>query len=456
MGIHGIAGPAGVTWKDHRMPAPPVRARHAAVTSMRRAAFRDHVLASLWFVPLCFVVGALVLSRASVVVDHAQHFDRRPGVNLPSDAATMTVVASTIAAAMLTFLGVVFTTTLVAVQLASSQYSPRIVRLFVRSRLTQFTLGTFLATFVFALNSLLAVRQSGRQEIPVLTFAITFVFVAGTIVMFVAFLHGMVRLLRVQHLLRLTADASRSVIHHAFPPASEYVEVERPPPGAPGRPVVIPAGARGRDHPHVLQAVDVGGLAALARRDDAWIELAVPIGASVGSTTAVATVHGTGVTDAEIAHLLLWGHERNLLQDPGFGLRQLVDIAGRALSPAVNDPTTAVQALHRITDLLRRIADHPDPTGWYTDAAGTARVRIPEPGFERLARLGLTELVVYGAGAPQVTRALAAAYDELAAAASPEHREIVAELRAEFEESVAATITLPAGFATTADVMGLG
>ncbi len=436
------------------MPAPPVRARRATVTSMRRAAFRDHVLASLWFVPVCFVVGALVLSRASVVVDHAQHFDRRPGVNLPSDAATMTVVASTIAAAMLTFLGVVFTTTLVAVQLASSQYSPRIVRLFVRSRLTQFTLGTFLATFVFALNSLLAVRQSGHQEIPVLTFAITFVFVAGTIVMFVAFLHGMVRLLRVQHLLRLTADASRSVIHHAFPPASEYVEVEPPPQGGPGHPVVIAAGARGRDHPHVLQAVDVGGLASLARRHDVWIELAVPIGASVGSTTPVATVHGTGAV--EIAPLLLWGHERNLLQDPGFGLRQLVDIASRALSPAVNDPTTAVQALHRITDLLRRIADHPDPTGWYTDDAGAARVRIPEPGFERLARLGLTELVVYGAGAPQVTRALAAAYDELAASASPEHRDVVEELRAEFEQAVAATITLPAGFATTADVMGLG
>lgn len=438
------------------MPAASVRARHAVATSMRRAAFEDHVLASLWFVPVCFVVAAILLSRVSVVIDHAQHFDRQPGVNLPSDAATMTVVASTIAAAMLTFLGVVFTTTLVAVQLASSQYSPRIVRLFVRSRLTQFTLGTFLATFVFALNSLLAIRQSGREEIPVLTFAITFVFVAATILMFVAFLHGMVRLLRVQYLLRLTADASRSVIHHAFPPASEYLEVPEPAPDGAGRDVVLPAGARGRDHPHVLQAVDHGGLAALARQHDAWIEVRVPIGASVGSTTTVVTVHGGGVTDTEIAPLLLWGHERNLLQDPGFGLRQLVDIASRALSPAVNDPTTAVQALHRITDLLRRIADHPDPTGWYTDDSGTARVRIPEPGFEQLARLGLTELVVYGAGAPQVTRALAAAYDELEAVASPEHRAVVATMRAEFMRSVGTTITLPDGFATTPDVMGLG
>lgn len=441
------------------MPAASVRARRAATTSIRGAAFHDHVLASLWFVPVCFVVAAIVLSRASVVIDHAQHFDRRSGVNLPSDAATMTVVASTIAAAMLTFLGVVFTTTLVAVQLASSQYSPRIVRLFVRSRLTQFTLGTFLATFVFALTSLLAIRQSGREEIPLLTFAITFVFVLGTLVMFVAFLHGMVRLLRVQHLLRLTADASLSVIEHAFPAAGAYVDGSAPPASSSSRAVgLVPDHGR-RHSPHVLQAVDVAGLAALAARHDAWIELCVPVGGSVLSTGALARVHSRdpgSIADADLRHHVLLGHERSTLQDPGFGFRQLVDVASRALSPAVNDPTTAVQALHRITDLLVRIADRPDPTGWYTDDTDTARVHIPEPGFERLARLGLTELVAYGATAPQVTRALAAAYDELAAAASPGHREVVTQMRAEFERSVATTVTLPDAFATTADVLGLG
>ena len=118
-----------VAQRHARGSAPHRCARRAVATSMRAAAFRDHVLASLWFVPVCFVIAAIVLSRVSVVIDHSVHLDRRPGVNLPSDAATMTVVASTIAAAMLTFLGVVFTTTLVAVQLASSQYSPRIVRL---------------------------------------------------------------------------------------------------------------------------------------------------------------------------------------------------------------------------------------------------------------------------------------------------------------------------------------
>ena len=440
------------------MPAASVRARRAVATSMRGAAFRDHVLASLWFIPLCFVIAAIVLSRSSVVLDHTLQLDREPGLTLPSDAATMTVVASTIAAAMLTFLGVVFTTTLVAVQLASSQYSPRIVRLFVRSRLTQFTLGTFLATFVFALNALLAVRQD-REEIPVITFAITFVFVLGTLVMFVAFLHGMVRLLRVQHLVRLTADANLAVVEHAFPASDTYVDAPAPASESATRAVGLGSDPGFRHPPHVLQAVDVAGLADLAARHDAWIELCVPVGGSVLSTGTVARVHApdpAAVPDDAVRDRLLLGHERSTLQDPGFGFRQLVDVASRALSPAVNDPTTAVQALHRITDLLVRIADRPDPTGWYTDDAGAARVHIPEPGFERLARLGLTELVVYGATAPLVTRALAAAYDALEAAASPEHRAVVHRMRTEFERSVDVTIAVPDGFATTADVLGLG
>jgi uncharacterized membrane protein len=448
---------ARTTWKDRRMPADVVRARRAEATSIRRAAFRDHVLASLWFVPACFALAAIVLSRATVVLDHTYHFDREPG-RLLGDAATMTVVASTIAAAMLTFLGVVFTTTLVAVQLASSQYSPRIVRLFVRSRLTQFTLGTVLATFVFAMQALLEIRQSHRAEVPTLTIGLTYVLVTATIVMFIAFLHGMVRLLRVQYLVRLTADASRPVVEHAFPPAAAYADAARPAPATP-RVVHLAPDTRGRHHPHVLQAVDVGGLVALATRYDAWIELCIPVGAAVGSTMPVARVHASGSVgpdDGEIRGHLLFGHERSLLQDPGFGLRQLVDIASRALSPAVNDPTTAVQALHRITDLLARVADRPDPTGWYADADGTARVLVPEPDFERLARLGLTELLVYGADAPQVTRALAAAYDEIAAVASPDHAAVIAAMRGEYTRTVAATTALPDGFATTADAVGLG
>ena len=120
----------------------------------------------------------------------------------------------------------------------------------------------------------------------------------------------------------------------------------------------------------MLQAVDVAGLARAVARAGCWVDVRVAVGEHAGPLTVVAEVHGPdpGALDADEVHThLLFGSERTLLLDPGFGIRQLVDTASRALSPAINDPTTAVQALLRIEDLLARIVVHPDPSGWYLD-----------------------------------------------------------------------------------------
>jgi uncharacterized membrane protein len=444
------------------MTAAPVLARRAITTPVRGAAFREHVLSSLWFVPLCIALGAWFLSRASITLDEALELDVAPRALLPGDATALSAVAATIAAAMLTFLGVVFTTTLVAVQLASSQYSPRIVRLFVRSRLTQVTLGVFLATFLFALNTLVAIRQSADHTVPALTLSVTYLLVLATVVMFISFLHGMVRLLRVQHLLRITARSTHDAIDAAFPPLDEYSETPAPEPGADAREVLhrrAKPDSR-QSVPRVLQCMDVLGLARLAAGNGCWIEMRVPVGAHVGPGTVIARVHGDGadaIDDESVRALLLFGSERSMLQDPGFGFRQLIDISSRALSPAINDPTTAVQALSRVIDLLARIADRPDPTGWYTDDAGAIRVRVMEPDFAHLAHLGLTEIVRYGADAPQVTRALAAAYDDLERLVSPDRRPVIEALRTQFLAAVAAS--MPEAFvemATEPDRLGLG
>ena len=100
--------------------------------------------------------------------------------------------------------------------------------------------------------------------------------------------------------------------------------------------------------------------------------------------------------------------------------RQLVDVAIRALSPAVNDPTTAVQAIDRMVDLLATVADRPDPSGWYTDDAGVARLHCREPSLGRLVDLSFIEIIRYGADSPQVVRRLRAAFDVLAGVVAPE------------------------------------
>ena len=158
-----------------------------------------------------------------------------------------------------------------------------------------------------------------------------------------------------------------------------------------------------------------------------------------------------------MARFLLVRGERTFVQDPTFGFRQLVDIAIRALSPAVNDPTTAAQAIDRLGDLLVVAAVHPDPTGFRIDAAGQIRLRRPWRDFEALLLLSLTEIVRYGFDAPQIVRRLHATLDDLDRALPPERRPAVARQRELLTAAVASG--MPPTFqtiASTADRLGLG
>jgi uncharacterized membrane protein len=435
------------------LPDGVVLARPAPRTTVRWARFREHVLSSIWFVPMCLALGAIVLSRLSIHIDEHLIEGGPPRLVLPGDTEALASAAGTVAAGMLTFLGVVLASTLIAVQLASSQFSPRIVRLFVRSPVTKVTIGLFLATFIFALNSLVGIRTS-EGRVPAMTVTITYVLVMATVILFVVFLHSILRLLRAQHLIRQTASDAYSVFAREFPPAEVYVEAPGPDATLPTRTVSF-AGDTG-----VLQTIDVGGLAALAERHDCWVEMLVAVGQHASPHRPLARIHGpdpSAVTDAEVLRSMLFGAERTLLQDPAFALRQLVDISSRALSPAINDPTTSVQALEAIIDLLARIADRPDPTGWYLGASGRPRVRLIDDSFERLTRLGFTEVLYYGRQAPQVTRRLVAAYHELAMLVDGPRREMMTRQLSQLHEVITgAGRGAYADIAAVADPMGLG
>ena len=171
-----------------------------------------------------------------------------------------------IAAGMLTFTGVVFSTTLVAIQLAGGQYSPRVVRVFVRSTLTHVTLGIFLATFVFALNTLVETRDGSGARVPTFTILALYVMVVATLAAFITFCHGIVRLLRVQYLLRTVAVHTREAIERFVPTADAYCDAPAPTPADP--PLLIRNGRR----TGVLMSIDMRGLTEVraARPADGW------------------------------------------------------------------------------------------------------------------------------------------------------------------------------------------
>jgi uncharacterized membrane protein len=281
------------------------------------------------------------------------------------------------------------------------------------------------------------------------------ILVLATVVSFLVFANGTARMLRIQYLVERIADDTRPSLVAAFPPATATFAAGRPETEGPGLAIAS------RDH-GVVDAVDVGDLAVLAAEIAGWIEVTAPIGSYVGAGTTIAVVHGREPTDidsveARLADCVLLTNERTLLQDPGFGIRQLVDIAIRALSPAVNDPTTASQVVDRITALLGSIIDRPDPTGWYADGSGTARVLVVPDTFATLLTLGYGEIIRYGADSPQVIRRVRAALDSLAGRVAPASRPEIETIRQLLDAAV--DEALPRSFVALAadpDPRGIG
>jgi uncharacterized membrane protein len=416
--------------------------------------FRQRIAASLWFVPTIFAVAAIVLADLSVWLD--AEVDAPIGVraDLVADPSTAATFSGAIAAATLAFVAVVFATTLVAIQLAASQYSPRAVRIFIRSRVTRVTLGLFLATFVFSLVLLVSNRasdSSAKQYAPVVSVTALLALSLGTVFGFVVYLHRVVGLMRVQYLLEKIAAETRRAIDENFPPSSAYVEAE-PPRLDPAPRRVCHAGKAG-----VLTATDLYGLVELGRQRQCWLELTVEVGEYLAHGTPVALVHGGDLRDREITRLFLIRGERTFVQDPAFGFRQLVDTAIRALSPAVNDPTTAVQAIDRISDLLGIAGMRLDPTGVRVDSAGTVRLKRKLRDFDGLLVLALTEVIHYGANTPQVVRRLRAMLDELQAILPEERYAAIGRQRSLLDAAVSAALPAPfESVSSTADRQGLG
>ncbi len=354
--------------------------------------FRQRISVSLWFVPSIFALVAIGLANLCLWVDSQIGAGIRVRFDLVSDPATAASFAGTIAAATLAFVAVVFATTLVAIQLAASQYSPRTVRVFIRSRGTRVTLGLFLATFVFALIVVISNRAavtSAKQFAPVVSVTVLLLLTLATVFGFVAYLHVVVRLMRVQYLLETIATETRLAIDVSFPARSTYVDTE-PPISSPSPLTLVHRGL-----PGVVTASDLYGLVELCRHNDCWLDLTIGVGEYIAHGTSFAVVHGAQLRAGDVTRFLLIRGERTFVQDPAFGFRQLVDIAIRALSPAVNDPTTAVQSIDRLSDLLAVTGCRPDPTGLRVDSDGVVRVKRQLRNFEALLVLSMTEIIRY-------------------------------------------------------------
>ncbi len=206
-------------------------------------------------------------------------------------------------------------------------------------------------------------------------------------------------------------------------------------------------------------SVDFDGLVDAAARHACVIRMLPAVGDFVAQRSPVFQVFGDGeVPSVEFLDHVFMGRERTMYQDPAFGFRQLVDIAERALSPAINDPTTAVQAIDRLLDLLSRLGPRPIPSGLHVDDDGQLRLIRPVIGWDTFVTLAFEEIRRYGAGSVQVNRRLRAAADQLLHQVTPDRRvPIQRELRLLDREAARQFPDLEElGFAIGSDSAGIG
>jgi uncharacterized membrane protein len=318
-------------------------------------------------------------------------------------------VLSAIASGTLPLTGLVFSLAFVMVQFSATAYSPRLVSWLAGSAMMSHSLGIFTATFLYALAALSWIDRGGTGKVPLVTVWFAILLLLASVVAFVLLVERLA-MLQISRVLVYVGDRGRAVIERDYRPLREA--------GAGRAPEALPAETGvvvHRGGPAVIQTIDAARLVSLAEREGAVLALAWAVGDTVVDGMPLARVHGgTGrVAPEELRRLVRLGPDRTFEQDPKYALRLLVDIAIKALSPAINDPTTAVQALDQVEDLLLRLGRSDLDTGRVRDRRGALRLVFPVPSWEDFLVLAFDEIRYCGASSIQVMRRMRALLHDL-------------------------------------------
>ena len=376
-----------------------------------------HLKSGLWFVPVLCVLAGVVLSFGTIALDRYFDYQAIPH-SLVGGPDSATEILGTIAVSMVSLTALVLTITMVVVQLAMGQFSPRIVQRILRDKPSQLAIGLFVATFV---HSILAVREvtnngDGTGNVPGIAVVTAFVLVLMSIAVLVMYVHHIGQALRVSALIELVGKETRSLLDDKYPDQGSADDVGDG---------VVSAAKSG-----VVTGIGVEQLVEEARRAGCRLELVPALGEFVPAGAPLFRVAGdaAGVDEDRLRQSLVFSLEPTLDEDVAYGVRLLVDIAERSLAESpFQDPTTAVQAIDRLHDLLRQLARRPFPNGRHRDGAGELRLTVRTMSWEAYVHLAFDEIRMAGAGSPQVSRRLKAALEDLRSIATPERTPIIDE-----------------------------
>jgi len=376
----------------------------------RRSVVREYLHGAYWVLPaLGIVIGLGAGGLLSMIpVKDGSLIDKVMFQGTAGDARGVLIVVS---ATMITTTGIVFSLTVLSLQIASSQFSVRLLRTFLRDVPNQVVLAIFVCTFAYATGGLLTVGEhaGGGEFVPKVavtgSLALAFVSIGALIY----FLHHLVHSIQIDAIMEGAQSRTLALVDELFPepdtPEAAQQTAPEPPTGA----VPLTAPKSG-----YLQTVDVDDLADLAVATAHTVQFVTFVGDYVTTGGILGWCWRRRPTDHPIdpdvlQHILRHVHigfERTLQQDVRFGLRQMVDIALRALSPAINDPYTGVQVVHHLSAVEVVLASREIRDDVRRDGSGNVLVWLPYPGFATYLHVGCSQIRRYGTREPLVLAAL--------------------------------------------------
>jgi uncharacterized membrane protein len=389
-------------------------------------AFLESVRASFWFKPSFMALLAVALSFLTVALDRTltQEWLSQVAWIYSGGAEGASAVLQTIASSMITIAGVVFSLTLVALSLASSQFGSRLLRNFMRDGTNQLVLGTFIATFLYCLLVLRTIRRGDEGVfVPHLSVTLGLVFALASLWMLIFFIHHVAVSIQAEEVIARVGIDLDEVMDRLYPASQDSVSN-----------VVLPAAAASvaprdfdtdsvmiaADHDGYVQLIDVERLVELAVAKNAVFRLERRPGHyTVEGSCLVTASPAASLSPAlatQVQHAFVIGNQRSAAQDIEFAILQLVEIAVRALSPGINDPFTAIACVDRLGSALSRLAKRAMPPAWHLDRCGAVRVIVEVPDFEGLVDAAFNQLRQYSRSNVDVTLRLLETITVIAAA----------------------------------------
>jgi uncharacterized membrane protein len=401
------------------------------VSHVRREEVREYLASALWAMPTAAVLLALIAGAvlSGILIDPASPLAALLFQGTSDDARNLLI---SIASTMVTVIALVLGLTVVALQLASTQFSPRLLRNFLRDIPNQLTLSVFVATFAYSTAGLYTVGIASGQRIenyPRLAVSGALLLLFASMVMLVFFVHHLTHSIQIDQVMKSVEKATLKVLASSFVEGDPRVRLPEPPRGA----IALPAARSG-----YVQAVHVDALVGVLEELGLNARIVPMVGRHLVAGAPLAWVWGSEddgehplapEAAAELRRVLSRsvrvGYERTLEQDVAFGIRQLADIASKALSPAVNDPYTANQAVDHLASILSALVVRQHGPQAVKDAQGKVRLHVPGRDFDYLMELALGQVRRYGASEPRVVRALLRVCRDLAWFSDEVHRAVI-------------------------------